>query len=119
MVGQIEILTRGGVYLGKLNPAKHAEIGKVRPVIILNSQLILDSAPPVIFICPLSSQSQKEFSNLHYELNPRDKLRVKSYALIEHCRSIRLNRIVYPRIGQLSKSELDNILNRLQRLVGL
>jgi len=45
MVGQIEILTRGGVYLGKLNPAKHAEIGKVRPVIILNSQLILDSAP--------------------------------------------------------------------------
>ena len=119
MVGQIEILTRGGVYLGKLNPAKHAEIGKVRPVIILNSQLILDSAPPVIFICPLSSQSQKEFSNLHYELSPRDNLRAKSYALIEHCRSISLNRIVYPRIGQLSKSELDNILNRLQRLVGL
>ena len=48
MVGQIEILTRGGVYLGKLNPAKHAEIGKVRPVIILNSQLILDSMPPII-----------------------------------------------------------------------
>ena len=54
MVGQIEILTRGGVYLGKLNPAKHNEIGKVRPVIILNSQLILDSMPPIIFICPLS-----------------------------------------------------------------
>ncbi len=69
MVGQIEILTRGGVYLGKLNPAKHDEIGKVRPVIILNSQLILDSMPPIIFICPLSSQSQKEFSNLHYELD--------------------------------------------------
>jgi mRNA interferase MazF len=119
MVGQIEILTRGGVYLGKLNPAKHAEIGKVRPVIILNSQLILDSAPPVIFTCPLSSQSQKEFRNLHYELSPRDNLRAKSYALIEHCRAISLNRIVYPRIGQLSKSELDNILNRLQRLVGL
>ena len=69
MVGQIETLTRGGVYLGKLNPAKHNEIGKVRPVIILNSQLILDSAPPIIFICPLSSQSQKEFSNLHYEVD--------------------------------------------------
>ena len=119
MVEQIEILTRGGVYLGKLNPVKHDEIGKVRPVIILNSQLILDSMPPIIFICPLSSQSQKEFRNLHYELNPRDNLRAKSYALIEHCRAISLNRIVYPRIGQLSKSELDNILNRLQRLVGL
>lgn len=119
MVGQIEIITRGGIYLGKLNPVKYNEIGKVRPVIILNSQLILDSMPPVIFMCPLSSQSQKEFSNLHYELSPRDNLKTKSYALIEHCRSISLNRIIYPRIGQLSKSELDNILNKLQRLVGL
>ena len=107
------------LFRSKLNPAKHAEVGKVRPVIILNSQLILDSMPPIIFICPLSSQSQKEFRNLHYELNPRDNLRAKSYALIEHCRAISINRIVYPRIGQLSKSELDNILNRLQRLVGL
>ena len=73
----------------------------------------------LFFPCPLSSQSQLEFGNLHYELNPRDSLKVKSYALIEHCRSISLKRIVYPRIGQLSKSELDNILNRLQRLVGL
>ena len=45
MVGQIEILTRGGVYLGKLNPAKHAEIGKVRPVIILNLPLMQISEP--------------------------------------------------------------------------
>lgn len=118
MVGQIEILTRGGVYLEKLTPAKDVEIDKVRPVIILNSQLILDSVPPIIFICPLSSQSQKEFSNLHYELSPRDNLKVKSYTLIEHCRSISLNRIVYPRIGQLSKLELDNILNKLRKRSG-
>ncbi|MEA0971658.1 hypothetical protein Megvenef_01642 [Candidatus Megaera venefica] len=37
MVEQIEILTRAGIYLAKLNPAKDVEIGKVRPVIILNS----------------------------------------------------------------------------------
>ena len=119
MVGEIEILTRGGVYLAKLNPAKDGEIGKVRPAIILNSQLILDSMPPIIFICPLSSQSQQEFSNLHYELSPRDNLKVKSYALIEHCRSISLNRLLHPRIAQINQVELDNILHKLQRLVGI
>ena len=119
MVGEIEILTRGGIYLAKLNPAREGEIGKVRPASILNSQSILDSTPPIIFICPLSSQSQQEFSNLHYELSPRDNLKVKSYALIEHCRSISLNRVIYPRIAQLNQVELDNILHKLQRLVGL
>ncbi|WP_408634840.1 hypothetical protein [Rickettsia asiatica] len=44
-------------------------MGKTRPIIILNSQTILDSIPPIIFICPLSSQSQPEFSNLHFELD--------------------------------------------------
>ena len=115
----IEIFTRGGIYLAKLNPAKDVEIGKVRPVIILNSQVILNSTPPIIFICPLSSQSQLEFTNLHYELNPRDSLKVKSYALTEHCRSISLNRIIHPRIGQVTEFELDSILHKLQRLVGL
>lgn len=51
------ILTRGGIYLAKLNPAKLSEVGKVRPVIILNCQKILDSQPPIVFICPLSSKS--------------------------------------------------------------
>lgn len=116
---QVEILSRGGVYLAKLNPAKATEIGKVRPVVILNSQAILNSVPPIIFICPLSSQSQPEFSSLHFELNVRDNLKVKSYALIEHCRSIAISRIIYPRIAQITSSEIENILHKLQRLVGL
>jgi mRNA interferase MazF len=119
MVEQKEILSRGGVYLAKLNPAKTMEIGKIRPVIILNSQEILNALPPIIFICPLSSQSQPEFSNLHFELIVRDNLKVKSYALIEHCRSITINRIIYPRLAQTTPSELKNILHKLQRLIGL
>ena len=44
MVDQKEILTRGGVYLARLDPAKINEVGKIRPVIVLNSQIILDSS---------------------------------------------------------------------------
>ncbi|MCC8371853.1 MAG: type II toxin-antitoxin system PemK/MazF family toxin [Rickettsia endosymbiont of Pseudomimeciton antennatum] len=119
MVEQREILTRGGIYLARLDPAKISEIGKIRPVIILNSQIILDAIPPVIFVCPLSSQSYPECSNLHFELTVRDNLEVKSYALVEHCRSIAIKRIIYPRLAQLTSYELMNILRILQRLVGL
>lgn len=119
MVEQKEILTRGGIYLARLDPAKGAEIGKIRPVIILNSQTILDISPPTIFVCPLSSQSRPEFGSLHVELSARDNLKAMSYALIEHCRSITIRRIIYPRLAQLTSSELFVILHRLQRLVGL
>ena len=112
-------LTRGGIYLAKLNPAKKDEVGKIRPVIILNSQEILNANPPVIFICPLSSQSQLEFEALHVELDIRDNLKVKSYALAEHCRSITFNRIINPRLAQTTSVELNNILHKLQIIIGL
>lgn len=119
MVEQEEILTQGGIYLARLDPAKAAEVGKIRPVMVLNAQAILDIIPPTVFICPLSSQSKPEFSSLHVKLTPRDNLKVRSYALVEHCRSITIRRIVYPRLAQLTSSELRIILHRLQRLVGL
>ncbi|HLB43145.1 MAG TPA: type II toxin-antitoxin system PemK/MazF family toxin [Gammaproteobacteria bacterium] len=119
MVEQNEILTRGGVYLARLDPVIAAEVGKVRPIIILNSQSILDIIPPTVFICPLSKRSQLEFSNLHVKLPARDNLQVTSYALVEHCRSITIRRIIYPRLAQLTLAELHLILHRLQRLVGI
>jgi mRNA interferase MazF len=118
-VVQEEILTQGGVYLAKLDPAKAAEVGKIRPVIILNAQIFLNIIPPTVFICPLSSQSKPEFNSLHVELIPRDNLQVISYALVEHCRSISIRRILYPRLAQLTITEVSIIAHRLQKLIGL
>ena len=119
MVGEQKILTRGGIYLAKPNPAKKNEVGKVRPIIILNSQVILNNTPPVVFVCPLSSQSQPEFKALHIILEPRDSLHVKSYALVEHCRSITVSRLIYPRLAQITDNEINIILHSFQRLIGL
>ena len=111
-------LTQGGVYLARLDPAKHQEIGKIRPVVALTGQFLLEISPEIIFICPLSSQSYPDFRVLHVELPPRDGLLKTSYALVEHCRSISLKRIVEPRLAQLTQEEIGLILSRLQRLVG-
>ncbi|WP_341758253.1 type II toxin-antitoxin system PemK/MazF family toxin [Candidatus Tisiphia endosymbiont of Ditula angustiorana] len=119
MVEQQKILTQGGIYLARLDPAKKSEIGKIRPIIILNSQIILNASPPIIFVCPLSSKSQTEFSKLHFELEVRDNLQVKSYALVEHCRSITVNRVIYPRLAQTTYNELNSILYKLRLLVDL
>lgn len=119
MVEEEIILTQGGVYLARLNPAKAAEIGKIRPVVLLNTQAILDIIPLIVFVCPLSSHSQPQFHNLHLKLFPRDNLQVVSYALVEHCRSITVKRLIHPRLAQLATSEVLLILHYLKNLVGL
>ncbi len=119
MAEQEVTLTRGGIYLARLDPAKAAEVGKIRPVIVLTAQTILDVGPPTIFICPLSSQSLPAFKSLHTQLAPRDKLENTSYALTEHCRSISIRRIILPRLAQLTNMEMRMILHKLQRLIGI
>jgi mRNA interferase MazF len=112
-------LTRGGVYLARLNSKTTDEINKVRPVILLTSQVILNSNPPLVFICPLSSKSKPLFSNLHIELKPRDNLKLNSFTLTEHCMAISIKRLIFPRLAQLTPTELQSVLEKLKTLLGL
>ncbi len=111
-------LSRGGIYLARLDPAQGAEIGKLRPVVVLMAQELLDVQPPHVFICPLSSHSKAAYAALHVPIAARDNLRVESYALTEHCRSISVRRIQSERLAQLDASETAAIIHRLQRLLG-
>lgn len=110
-------LTQGGVYLAKLNPKKGNEVGKVRPVVVLTNQYLLNNNPPVTFICPLSSYSSPEFASLHIELPPRDRLKKTSYALVEHCKAIDSSRLTNNRLTQLSQYELKQIIKSLRLLI--
>lgn len=110
-------LDRGGVYLARLDPVKGAEIGKLRPIVVLTAQLILEEDPPLVFCCPLSSQSVSSFKALHIELPPRDRLLVTSYAMVEHCRSIATRRILSPRIAQVREEEIEKVLMAFTRLI--
>ena len=110
--------TRGGVYLARLDPAKGAEVGKLRPVVVLTDQLLLDVKPAHVFVCPLSGRSNPEYQALHVSLPARDSLKVQSHALVEHCRAISIRRLQPERLATLEIDELNEIIRRLHRLVG-
>jgi mRNA interferase MazF len=106
------------VYLARLDPARGAEVGKLRPVVVLTDQLLLDVAPPHVFVCPLSGRSDPDYQALHLSLPARDSLKVESYALVEHCRAISIRRLQSERLAKLEIEEMNEIIRRLQRLVG-
>lgn len=114
----MEKLIRGGIYLVRLDPAKGAEIGKLRPVIVLTDQTLLNATPPLVFVCPLSSRSDPAFAALHLALPARDGIHRPSFALAEHCRAISRSRILSERLGQATDEELANLVHRLTLMVG-
>jgi len=115
----VERLIRGGIYLARLDPAKGAEIGKLRPVALLSAPEILEIDSPLLFVCPLSSRSEPRYASLHVALPPRDDLKTESFALVEHCRAISRTRLCGPLIARLTEYEIEVVLHRLMRLVGL
>ena len=118
MEGVNRAFTRGGAYLARLDPAKGAEVGKLRPVVVLTHQTLLDVMPAHVFVCPLSSRSDPAYKALHLTLEPRDSLQVTSYALVEHCRSISIQRIKSERLAQLDVTEIDNIVHKMKQMIG-
>lgn len=64
----MERLIHGGIYLARLDPAKGAEIGKLRPVALLSASEILEIDSPLLFVCPLSSRSEPGYASLQCRL---------------------------------------------------
>lgn len=114
----LTVLVRGGIYLARLDPVKGAEVGKLRPVLVLTDQVLLDVVPPILFICPLSSRSDPAYDALHVALPPRDALARPSWALVEHCRAVSARRVLSERLATATDAELHEIVRRLGRLVG-
>jgi mRNA interferase MazF len=114
---EINTFQRGGIYLAKLNPSRYNEIAKLRPVVVLTSQKILNSKPLLVFICPLSSKSQEDFKYLHFKLLPRDRLNEISYVLIEHTKSVSVQRLNNDCLSVLTDKELEQIIKNISFMI--
>jgi len=59
---------------------------------VLTDQSLLDMKLPHVCVCPLSGRFDPNCQALHLSLPARDSLKVRSYALVEHCRAISIRR---------------------------
>jgi mRNA interferase MazF len=62
---------RGGVYLANFNPSKGTGPGKIRPCIVMQSDLLNDAGHPSTTILPLTTQLIEIAAPLRYRLTSR------------------------------------------------
>ncbi len=104
------------VYLADLNPRMGTEPGKVRPVVVAQTDLLNDTHPSTI-ICPITTRAIKESQLLRVHLAKGiSGLREDSDILVDQIRAID-NRRFKKHLGRLTNRQREKLLEGLRIIV--
>ena len=100
------------VWIADLNPRIGTETGKIRPVVVIQTDL-LNSVHPSIIICPITTNVQPESDILRVHLKTgMARLKQDCDILIDQIRAIDINRL-QKKLGSLPEEIEDKIKNNL------
>ncbi len=104
------------IYLADLNPRRGTEPGKIRPVVVVQTDLLNDIHPSTI-ICPLTSHINNQVELLRVHLVKKESgLDSDSDVLVDQIRSID-NRRFKKSLGLLAAEHRKKLLECLRILI--
>jgi mRNA interferase MazF len=112
-------LEHGAVWLADLNPRRGTEPGKTRPVLIIQSQALLDAGHPSTLIIPLTTRLIEDAEPLRLRLSARDRLDRDSDLLIDQIRAIDNQRLVTGPLTLLGAEEISRIYSAILDVMGI
>ncbi|HRF55785.1 MAG TPA: type II toxin-antitoxin system PemK/MazF family toxin [Campylobacterales bacterium] len=110
---------RGEIYLAKLNPSKGKEPGKIRPVIIYQTDFLNDVEHPTTTVIPITTKLIDKAYPLRYRITKRQMLESDSDAILDQIRTIDNSRIVGDKIAVIGETELKNIDRQMAITLGM
>ncbi len=111
-------IERGGVYLAALNPAKGREVGKLRPVVVVQSDMLNRLEHGTVIVLPLTSQCNPAAAALRVSIAPRDRLLKVSEVLCDQPHAIDMSRLRPTLITRLTHEELRQVEQRMLLVLG-
>ena len=109
---------RGEFRLANFNPAKGTEPGKIRPCLIIQSDLLNDANHPSTTVIPLTSRIVDNAVPLRFRISPRNDLQSDSEIMLDQIRSIDNRRISNEVLTVLTRQELAEVEEYLRIVLG-
>lgn len=104
------------IYLADLNPRMGTEPGKIRPVVVIQTNLLNNTHPSTI-VCPLTTKVAKEAEVLRVHIPKRESgFDHDSDILVDQVRAID-NKRFKKHIGKLNVQSQSRLLENLQILI--
>lgn len=109
---------RGQIRLANFNPAKGTEPGKIRPCLIIQSDLLNEANHPSTTVIPLTSRLVHNAAPLRFRIRARDELQSDSEVMLDQVRTIDNRRISTEVLTVLSRRELVEVEEYLRIVLG-
>jgi mRNA interferase MazF len=110
---------RGEIFLANLNPHRGREPGKIRPVLIVQSQALIDAEHPSTVIIPLTTNLIDDAEPLRIRISAGDRLRRDSDLLIDQLRAIDNTRLVGGPVRRLEAQTMRKVESAIREVLDL
>ena len=100
---------KGEIYLAKLNPKKGNEVGKIRPVLVYQTNILNECEHPTTIVLPISTVLIDDTYPLRYRITKRNKLEKTSDVLCDQIRALDNQRILEGVLTKITYQEMLEI----------
>jgi len=112
-------MKRGEIWVGNLNPSRGREIGKVRPVLIIQSDELGEDITPMVVILPLSIQIYPAFKRWRVTITARNRLLKPCQVVTDQPRALDRNRFGEGPLATLTADEMAAVEKSLRGVMGM
>lgn len=110
---------RGEIWLADLDPQHGTEPGKTRPVLIVQTQALLDAGHPSTIVIPLTTELVADAEPLRVRVTAAGRLRRASDLLIDQLRAIDNRRLTHGPLTRLSSSQMSAVAGAIREVLEL
>jgi mRNA interferase MazF len=112
-------MRRGEIWVGNLNPNRGSEIGKIRPVLILQADFLIEQGEPTVVVLPLTTQVRKSKEPLHVTIPARERLSHTCQVMPEQPRTLDRTRLADGPLTKLTPEEMRAVEASFRAVTGL
>lgn len=112
-------MRRGEVWTANLNPSRGREIGKIRPVLIVQASELIDAGTPMVVVLPLTTHVYPQFRLWRVTVPARDRLRDPCQVVVDQPRALDRTRIGDGPLTVLTPAELAAVEKGLRVGLGM
>lgn len=112
-------MKRGEIWVGNLNPPRGREIGKIRPVLIIQSDELSEDITPMAVILPLSTQIYPAFKHWRVTIPARGRLLKPCQVVTGQPRALDRDRFGEGPLATLSAEEMAAVEKSLLAVMGM
>lgn len=113
------MMRRGEVWVANLNPARGREIGKLRPVVVMQADALSAEVTPMVICLPLTTQVYPRLARWRVSLPARDRLLQPCQVITDQPRALDRSRFGDGPLTVLSADELAAVERGLRAALGM